>query len=141
VSEPRSLPAAATLRIIRMAFLAGVVTLGAVVMFLVGRDGPSGPEAAGTMRVMNIVFVVAAAAGILWMQRKHAAEQDPSRRTTWNICAWAFGEATALIGAVHYLLVGSPVPYFVGVGMMLASFAMVPIRDPGHVSRSGRGPR
>jgi hypothetical protein len=127
--EPRPLPAGTTLRIIRMAFLAGVVTLGGVVMFLVGRDGPRAPESAGTMQVMNIIFIVAAAAGILSMQRKHAAEQNPSKRSTWNICAWAFGEVTALTGAVHYLLVGSPIPYLVGLGMMLAAFAMVPIRE------------
>jgi hypothetical protein len=129
MSEPRLLPPATTLRVIRMAFLGGVVLFGAMVTYLVSRDGPRAPEQAGTMQVMNIVFIVMAAAGILWMQRKHAAEQNPSQRTTWNICAWAFGEATALTGAVHYLLVGSPIPYLVGLGMMLAAFAMVPIRD------------
>jgi flagellar basal body-associated protein FliL len=129
MTEPRPLAAGTKLRIIRMAFLAGVVTLGAVVMFLVGRDGPRAPERAATMQVMNIIFIVAAAVGILWMQRKHATEQNPSERTTWNICAWAFGEVTALTGAVHYLLVGSPIPYLVGLGMMLAAFALVPIRE------------
>lgn len=127
---PRQQPAAGTtLRIIRMAFLGGVILFGAVVTFLVGRDGPHAPEMAGPLQVMNIVFVIAAAVGVLWMQRKHAAEQNPSQRTTWNICAWAFGEATAVLGAVHYLLVGSPLPYLVGLGMMLAAFAMVPVRD------------
>jgi len=129
MNQPRELPPGATLRIIRMAFLGGVVLFGAVVTFLVGRDGPSTPEVAPTMRIMNIVFLAAAALGILWIQRKHAAEQDSVARKPLNIAAWAFGEATALCGAVHYLLVGSPIPYLVGLGMMLAAFALVPIRD------------
>ena len=129
MTDPRPVAAGTTLRLIRLAFLAGVVTLGGAVVFLVGRDGPRAPERAATMQVMNIIFLVAAAVGILSMQRKHAAEQNPSQRSTWNICAWAFGEVTALAGAVHYLLVGSPIPYLVGLGMMLAAFALVPIRD------------
>jgi ABC-type Mn2+/Zn2+ transport system permease subunit len=127
--DPRPLPPGNTLRIIRMAFLGGVVLFGAVVTFLVGRDPPSAPEMAGTLKIMNIVFVSAAALGILWIQRKHAAEQDSAARRSLNIVAWAFGEATAIFGAVHYLLVGSPVPYLVGLGMMLAAFALVPIRE------------
>ncbi|HEX8318257.1 hypothetical protein [Longimicrobium sp.] len=129
MTQPRELPLGATLRIIRMAFLGGVFLFGVAVTFLVGRDGPRAPERAATMQVMNIIFIVAAAGGILWIQRKHAAEQDPVARKSLNIAAWAFGEATALCGAVHYLLVGSPIPYLVGLGMMLAAFALVPIRD------------
>jgi ABC-type Mn2+/Zn2+ transport system permease subunit len=129
MTEPRPLPPGATLRIIRMAFLGGVVLFGVAVTFLVGRDGPRAPEEAPTLQIMNIVFLAAAALGILWMQRKHAAEQDSAARKSLNIAAWAFGEATAVFGAVHYLLVGSPIPYLVGLGMMLAAFALVPIRD------------
>jgi hypothetical protein len=129
MAHPRPLPPGTTLRIIRMAFLGGVVLFGAVATFLVSRDPPSAPGMAGTLRIMNIVFLAAAALGILWIQRKHAAEQDSAARKPLNIAAWAFGEATALFGAVHYLLVGSPIPYLVGLGMMLAAFALVPIRE------------
>ena len=129
MAEPRELPPGATLRIIRMAFLGGVFFFGVAVTFLVGRDGPSSPEAAPTLQIMNIVFLAAAALGILWIQRKHAAEQDAAARRSLTIAGWAFGEATAVFGAVHYLLVGSPIPYLVGLGMMLAAFALVPIRD------------
>jgi hypothetical protein len=30
---------------------------------------------------------------------------------------------------VHYLLVGSPIPYLVGLATMVASFVLVPVRD------------
>ena len=35
----------------------------------------------------------------------------------------------AMMGGVHYLLVGNPVPFLVGLVMMIASFVVVPIRD------------
>lgn len=127
--DPPPLPSATTLRIIRMAFLGGVVLFGAVVTYLVSRDPPSSPEIAGPLQMMNVVLVVAAALGILYVQRRRAAVQDPAARTPLTIAGWALGEATAMFGGVHYLLVGSPIPYLVGLGMMLAAFAMVPVRE------------
>ena len=129
MTEPRPLPPGATMRIIRVGFLGGVVVFGAVVTFLVGRDGPLAPETAAVLQIMNIVIVVAAALGILYIQRKHAGEREPAAITSLTIAGWACGEVTAIFGAVHYLMVGSPIPYLVGLGMMLASFAMVPIRE------------
>jgi hypothetical protein len=102
------------LRLIRMALLGPVILFGAFVTVSVSREPPQAPDMA---------------LGVLYFQRRHAAERDPGRRATFNIMAWAIGESTALFGAVHYLLVGSPIPYLVGLAMMLASFVLVPIRD------------
>lgn len=126
----RQLPRAATLRIIRVALLTGVLVFGGIAYYLTQqRGGGLGPEHADTLQVVNIALLVGVAIGIMIVQRRHAAEGDPARRTTLNILAWALGEAVALIGGVHFLLVGNPVPYLVGLMMMLASFIVVPIRE------------
>ncbi len=127
--EVRNAPAPTVLRIIRMALLAGVVTFGAVVTYLHSQERPDVPAAAEALQYVNIAFLVMAAAGVMYLQKKHEAERDPARRSTWNIIAWALGEATAMFGGVHYLLSGSPIPYLVGLAMLLASFVLVPIRE------------
>jgi branched-subunit amino acid ABC-type transport system permease component len=126
-----NLPRAATLRIIRVALLTGVLMFGGIAFYLTRqRGGGIGePDVAPTLKWVNIGFLIVAAIGIMIMQRKHAAEGDPARRSTLNIVAWALGEATALFGGVHFLLVGDPAPYLVGLGLMLASFVAVPIRE------------
>jgi branched-subunit amino acid ABC-type transport system permease component len=106
-----------------------VVMFGAVVTYLQSQERPEVPEAAEALQYVNIAFLVIAAAGVMYLQRKHEAERDPARRSTWNIIAWALGEATAMFGGVHYLLSGSPIPYLVGLAMLLASFVLVPIRE------------
>ena len=127
--DPGQGPSAVTLRLIRISLLLPVVLFGAVVAFLVQRDGPGAPEAGQVLQYVNIAYLVAAAAGVLYFQRRHAAERDPSRRATLNVIAWALGESTALFGAVHYLLVGSAIPYLVGLAMLVASFVLVPVRN------------
>lgn len=125
----RQAPPGVVLRVIRMALLAGVVVFGAVVTLQVRDEPPRAPEMAQTLVYANIALLVCAAAGVMWIQRMHAAEPDAARRQTLNVVAWALGEATAMFGGVHYLLVGSPVPFLVGLGMLLASFVLVPIRE------------
>lgn len=125
-----NLPRATTLRIIRVAFLTGVLLFGGIVYYITSQQGGgSSPDQGKTLEMVNIAFLVLAAAGIMIIQRRHAAEPDPAKRSTLNIAGWAMGEATALFGGVHFLLVGNPVPYLVGLVMMIASFVVVPIRD------------
>lgn len=131
MANTSNLSRGATLRIIRVALLTGVLMFGGIAYYLTQERGGGIGEAdlAQTLQWLNIGFLVVAAIGIMTMQRKHAAERDPARRTTLTIVAWAMGEATALFGGVHYLLMGDPMPYVVGLGLMLASFVVVPIRD------------
>jgi hypothetical protein len=117
------------LRIIRIALLMPVIVFGVLVNVMVSREPPRAPEMAQSLIYVNIAYLLGAALGIMYFQRRHAAERDPSRRGTFNVVAWAIGESTALFGAVHYMLVGSPIPYLVGLATMLASFALVPVRD------------
>lgn len=130
MAQSRQLPRSATLRIIRIALLSGVLVFGGLAYFLTNQQGGGlGPENAGVLQMVNIVLLVAAALGIVLVQRRHLAETDPRKRTTLNIAAWAMGEATALFGGVHFMLVGNPIPYFVGLVMMIAAFVTVPIRE------------
>lgn len=127
---PSQLSRAATLRIIRIAFLTGVLMFGGIVYYLdAQRGGGLDPSMGETLQIVNLGLLVLAAVGIMIMQRRHAAEQDPARRSTLNIAGWAMGEATALFGGVHYMLVGNPIPYLVGLTMMIAAFVVVPIRE------------
>jgi hypothetical protein len=126
----KQLPRSATLRIIRIALLSGVLMFGGIAYYLTQQQGGGlGPENADTLQIINIVMLIGAAIGILFVQRRHAAEREPQKRTTLNITAWAMGEATALFGGVHFMLVGNPIPFLVGLVMMIASFVLVPIRE------------
>jgi hypothetical protein len=125
----RPAPRPTQLRVIRMALLGPVILFGAYVAFTVSREPPRAPQMAQPLVYVNLAYLVGAALGIMYFQRRHAAERDPGRRATFNIVAWAIGESTALFGAVHYLLVGSPIPYLVGLATMVASFVLVPVRD------------
>ena len=130
MAGPRQLPRSATLRIVRIALLSGVLIFGGLAYYLTEQQGGGlGPENGGLLQIANIVILVGAAVGIMIIQRRHLAQHDPAKRTTLNITAWALGEATALFGGVHWLLVGNPIPYMVGLVMMIASFVVVPIRE------------
>lgn len=130
MTQPRQLPPSTTLRIIRVALLSGVLVFGALAYYLTDqRGGGLAPENGGVLQIVNIIILVGAAVGIMVIQRRHLAERDPRKRTTLNIIAWAMGEATALFGGVHFMLVGNPIPFLVGLVMMIASFVVVPIRE------------
>jgi hypothetical protein len=102
---------------------------GGIAYYLTRQNGALAPENAGTLQTVNIVLLVGAAVGIMIVQRRHLAENDPAKRSTLNIIAWAMAEATALFGGVHFLMVANPIPFLVGVVMMVAAFVIVPIRD------------
>jgi hypothetical protein len=127
------LPRGTTLRIIRVAFLTGVLMFGGGAYFITrqadGGIGDGGRELAQPLQLANIGILILAAVGLMIIQRKQAGERDPARRSGLTIAGWAMGEATALFGGVHFLLTGSVTPFLVGLGMMLAAFVVVPIRD------------
>lgn len=131
-SDPQRPPQGASptqLRLIRMSLLLTVVMVGVVVSVIVQREPPRPTEMARPLLLVNMAYLVGAMIGILYFQRRHAAEAVRQRRVTFNVIAWALGESTALFGAVHYLLVGSPIPYLVGLATLVAAFVLVPVRD------------
>lgn len=131
-SDPQSQhPGASStaLRLIRISLLGAVVMTGGVISVMVQGKPPQAPELARPLLLVNVVYLVGAMAGILYFQRRHAAEPIRQRRVTFNVVAWALGESTGLFGAAHYLLVGSPIPWLVGLATLIAAFVLVPIRD------------
>jgi hypothetical protein len=120
---------ATALRMIRISLLLAVVVTGGMVSVMVQGNPPRAPELARPMLMVNIVYLIGAMAGILYFQRRHAAEPVRQRRVTFNVVAWALGESTGLFGAAHYLLVGSPIPWLVGLAVLVAAFVLVPVRD------------
>jgi hypothetical protein len=117
------------LRVIRLALLAGVLAFGGVVWYLLREGMETAPLEPGFLYGF-VAVLVASGVGIAVIQLRHAAETEPARLQALAIAGWAVGEAPALLGGVLYLLSGNPVPYLVGLGMMLVSFVMIPVREP-----------
>jgi hypothetical protein len=117
-------------RIIRLALLAGVLTFGGIVWFVLRHGGVETAPLEPAFLYGFVAVLVASGVGIAVIQLRHAAETEPARLQTLALAGWALGEAPALLGGVLYLLSGNPVPYLVGLGMMLVSFVMIPVREP-----------
>jgi hypothetical protein len=119
---------ATVLRILRMAMLAGVFVFGSVIWFLHGQGSIETVPLDALLRNLFVGVMIAAAAGLMVVQRRHAAAADPQQVQTWTIVGWAVGEGVTLFGAVLYFLTGSITPFLVGVGMLLVAFIMIPVR-------------
>jgi len=120
-----------TLRVIRLALLGGVLLFGSVVWYLTAR-GTIDPLPAAGMTPLLIAFTgvsLASLFGLAVLRSQQARAEDPLRRATLAIVGWAVGEAPALLGGVIYLLSASPIAYYTGVAILLASFAVIPIPE------------
>ena len=126
-SESRQI--ATSLRIIRIAFTGAVIGFAVLAQRLVADGSLEADVPAGVMWWANVAVLAGALLAILAIQGRHDREPDPRRRQTLNILAWASGETAAFFGIVHWMTVGSPIPFYVGLATMLASFVLVPIRE------------
>lgn len=110
------------LRIIHAALLGGIVTFGAIVLFLLA-SGRSGSEEVGALRWVWLVLAVAAlfAAGVL---RGRLRADAPARETqTTAIMIWALAELPALTGLAFALVSADLVPAIGGLVVGLALLA------------------
>jgi hypothetical protein len=108
-----------TLRIIHAALLGGILTFGAIVLFLLvsGRVGSGG---GGVLRWVWLALAVTAlfAAGVL---RGRLRPEAPARQAqTTAIMVWALAELPALTGLVFALVSGDLVPAIGGLVIGLA---------------------
>lgn len=126
---PPSTRVATSLRIVRIAIIGAVIGFAVLAQRMVAEGGARGAENAAAMRWTNAAFLLGALAAILVISRRHEREPDPRKRQTLNVLAWAAGETAVFFGIVHWLMVGSPVPFYVGLATLLASFVLVPIRE------------
>jgi hypothetical protein len=120
---------ATSLRLVRIAFTGAVVGFAVLAQQRLRSAGPESLGDPGALRWVNAAFLVLAAAALLVLQRRHAREEDPRRRHGLNVLAWAAGESAALLGVVHWMRIGNPLPFYLGLAVLLAAFVLVPIRE------------
>jgi len=123
-------PSAATLGVIRLAILLGVLAFGAVVWYLQRR--PEWSPAPGldrdTIFYVGIAVWGISAAGLVLLRARWLRETDPRRRTLLMVAAWAVGEVPAFWGGVYFLLTGDPQRYFTGLMFLVVAFLLLPVR-------------
>ena len=129
----RPAPPPGTLKIFRLAFLAGVLILGAVGGFLASGDvAPTLDDDTGEL--LTYVFF-AFALGILgllqFFRRLRARSETPGERFTFALVGYALADGVAIFGFVFILLTGSFLPYLTGVLVLLLAFVMFPPEVPG----------
>ena len=120
----------ATLGVIRLALLAGVLAFGVLTWFTHrGPEWAGGPRAvAGPLPTISLALSVVLAIAIAFVRRAAFATRDAARYGTLCIVGWAMGEAAALAGGVHYFLSNDPSRYLIGLFVMLLSFVLIPLR-------------
>ena len=115
------------LGLIRIALLVGVLALGAIVWHL-RRSGDTGylvnPR---TLRVVGQAVWGGMTIGTLALFLL-AGRAAPERRGSLSVIAWALGEATAIYGGLFWLLLGDSQWYLYGVGCLLLTYFIFPIR-------------
>ena len=115
------------LGLIRIALLVGVLALGAIVWHL-RRSGDTGylvnPR---TLRVAGQAVWGSMTIGTLALFLL-AGRAAPERRGSLSVIAWALGEATAIYGGLFWLLLGDSQWYLYGVGCLLLTYFIFPIR-------------
>ena len=120
----------ATLAVVRLAILGGVLAFGGVVLYLTRqpdwRPAPAAESALFTYAGLGVWVV--ATAGLLLLRRAWQREADPARRTPLMIVGWALGEVPAMWGGVYYLLTGEPQRYFTGLMFLVMAFLLLPVR-------------
>jgi len=123
-----------SLALIRAALLAGVLLFGAVCWLSIRQRG-GGPmhegsaDAFSSLRFVVPLLCVVALGVAVAMRSMIARERDAAKKSSQRVVAWASGEGAALVGGFHYMQVGDPKLYVLGVVAMLATFIIVPLRE------------
>ena len=129
---PTREPSTRTLGIIRIALLVGVLAFGGAIWLIQARAGWL-PSMAPHDRTLRHVLMAAWSIGILGVLACFLALQAPAnsgRVATFAVSGWALGELPALAGGVHFLLTGDRQWYVWGVGAMMLTYFVFPIRRP-----------
>jgi hypothetical protein len=115
-----------SLRVIRLALLAGVLLLGGVVWYL-GRQGSLPVDGAGFPAGpwMFIAVCVAATIGILFVRAAQGRAPTFERRALLAIAGWALGEGVALFGGIYWLVSGRPTLYLAGLAIFLVALTTI----------------
>jgi hypothetical protein len=129
MSEGTAAPAA--LRVIRVALLAGVVIFGTVVFYMT-REGPISDAPSEAGRYLSFVLMglsAASLAALVVVRSLREKASDWERKSSLTVIGWALGEGPGLLGGVIWMVTASPVPYLIGLAVLLVSFLMIPIPE------------
>ena len=123
----------ATLAVVRLAILGGVLAFGGVVAYLTRRPDwrPSPGADGGLFSYAGLGVWIVATVGLLLLRRAWQRETDPARRTPLMIVGWALGEVPAIWGGIVFLLTGDPQRFFTGVLFLVMAFLLLPLRARG----------
>jgi hypothetical protein len=116
-----------TLGLIRIALLVGVLVFGLVVWFLRRSGETTFSVDPRGLRVAGQAVWAAATLGTLGLFVA-AGRAPPDRRSAFAVIAWALGESTAIYGGLFWMLLGDPQWYLYGVGCLLLTYFIFPIR-------------
>jgi hypothetical protein len=118
----------ASLGIVRLALLGGVLAFGAASWFIQRQPGwmPAPPEllrvASTAVRAAWVVAFVGLVIAYVLAQRRKGPSDGRH-----ELVGWALGESTAVVGGVYYFFSGDPHRYGWGVAGLLLTFVIFPI--------------
>lgn len=126
----RSRPASpATLGVIRLGILGGVLAFGGVAWYLTHQPGWSPASVDRDLfSYAGLGIWAVATAGLLLVRKRWQRETDPARRTPLMIVGWALGEVPAIWGGIYYLLTGDSQRYVTGLIFLVMAFLLLPVR-------------
>lgn len=120
----------ATLGVVRLAMLGGMLAFGAVAWYLTHQPGwrPSLSTGLDTFFYASLGIWAVATAVLLLLRVLVRRETDPRRRTPLMVVGWALGEMPAIWGGIYYLLTGDPQRYVTGLLFLVMAFLLLPLR-------------
>lgn len=130
--SPRPTATPASLPLIRIALLAGVLLFGAVTWWLhrSARIEVVGPAELHTLRQAGSVVWLGAmlAEVVLFVIRLRGRTRDPAAQQSQRVMAWAAGEVVALFGAVYYFRSRDPQWFAYGLVFFVLVLLAFPAR-------------
>jgi len=119
----------ASLRIVRLALLSGVLLFGVVIAYL-SKGGEITPDPA-LGPVFRIVFLALAVMCVvaIFVIRGVMGRVDADRRGQLALVGWALAEGSAILGGVCWLIAGQRTLYFAGVALLVAAILLLPVAD------------
>ena len=121
----------ASLALIRIAMLVGVLTFGGVIWYLHRQPAYApAPPTEGLQRLTRALdyVMIGVVAALVALRVATGRTRDAARARSLTIIGWAAGELAALAGGVHYFLTNDPRWYGIGVLVLIASYVVLPIR-------------